>query len=103
MCLKAKKIYKIEELPGAGPPPGIRHGATEALIAASYSLPQIVMHPLLWFLEPPLLSLQFSKVQYAVSYGVGGDVRDTSSLPLFKGDASMFGTQPPFLLEFADF
>ena len=47
MCLKAKKISKIQELLGAGPPPGIRHGAIEALIAASYSLPQIVTHPLL--------------------------------------------------------
>jgi hypothetical protein len=68
MCLKAKKISKIQELPGAGPPPGIRQGATEALIAASYSLPQIVVHPLLWFLDLPLLSLQFSKVQYAVDW-----------------------------------
>jgi hypothetical protein len=49
MFLKANKISKIQELPGAGPPPGIRHGATGALNAASYSLTQIhvVMLPLL--------------------------------------------------------
>jgi hypothetical protein len=34
MCLKAYKISKIQELPGAlppGPPPGIRQGATGGL------------------------------------------------------------------------